>query len=91
MDFEIPQHPEDLESPRAGKLYVRAVLDVENCTNIDAVIDGTFTGLLTRAYVLYIRLTTGDMHKHQTFSVNNGTYAAYAVALTPCRSSCSSA
>ena len=40
MEFVVPQHPEDLEVPKQGRLYVRGVFDVENCPDIDAVIDG---------------------------------------------------
>lgn len=40
MEFVVPLHPEDLEQQKPGRLYVHAVLDVENCQNVDQVIDG---------------------------------------------------
>lgn len=43
LDFQVPQHPEDLEVAKAGKVFVQTVLDVETCDNIDAVIDSAYT------------------------------------------------
>ena len=37
-DFIIPDSPFDLEIPKPGRLYVRKVLDVENCADIDSVV-----------------------------------------------------
>jgi hypothetical protein len=44
LEFAVPAHPEDLEAAVAGRLYVHAVLDVENCADVDAVIDGASRG-----------------------------------------------
>lgn len=84
MEFEIPQHPEDLESQRAGKLYVRAVLDVENCANIDAVIDGTFSHALKLSLhnLSFCCLTYGPVHPCPRCGSQ-----AYATMRNPCRSS----
>ncbi len=40
MDFVVPLHPEDLEAAKPGRVYVKAVVDVEGCADIDAVLDG---------------------------------------------------
>ncbi len=40
MEFVVPMHPEDLEAYKPGRLCVASVFDVENCADIDAVIDG---------------------------------------------------
>ena len=38
MDFVVPDSPFDLEVAKAGRVYVHAVLDVEGCADIDAVL-----------------------------------------------------
>lgn len=48
MDFVVPLHPEDLEYQKPDRLYVRSVLDVENCPDIDGVIDGELGGKTER-------------------------------------------
>lgn len=46
MDFVIPESPFDLEIAKPGRLYVRKVLDVEGCADIDAVITSLSDKLL---------------------------------------------